>query len=276
MRLALLGALALGGAPAKPGAVRWEHRLDDALKKSRASGKPVLIDFWAEWCGWCHRLDQTTYADPDVARLISAEFIPVKIDTEAGKRSTDIAYKYNVQSLPTIAFVSPTGRPIDRLNTYQGPGPFLRTLETARTKAAKVIGWEDALEKDPRDAAALFQLGMHMFEQESYEESRELLRRATTVDARRPVADRKQARMLIGIIERYDSRFAEAEAVLKEGLSLEPTTEFDPKMLYVLGRVYAAWNKAPEARVALTRVLTDYPTSSVTAKARELLYTLPH
>src|SRR5262249_1328801 len=130
--------------------------------------------------------------------------------------------------------------------------------------------------KDANDAAALFQLGMHMFEQESYEESRDLLRRAAGVDVKRPVADRKQARMLIGIIERYDSRFPEAEAVLQEGLSLEPTTEFDPKMLCVLGRVYAAWNKAPEARVALTRLLTDYPTSSVTAKARDLLYTLPH
>lgn len=274
MTLALLVALALGAAPAPKGAVRWEHRLEDALKKAKASGKPVLIDFWAEWCGWCHRLDQTTYADPAVMKLIADDFVPLKIDTEAGKRSTEIAYKYNVQSLPTIAFVSPSGRPIDRVDGFQGPGPFPRTLEAARAKAAKVIAWESALDKDPKDAAALFQLGMHMFQQDSYEESRELLRRAADSDARRPVADRKQARMLIAIIDRYDNHLDRAEAMLKEGLALEPATEFDPKMLYILGRVYAAWNKSAEARIALNRVLSDYPSSPVTGKARELLTSL--
>jgi thiol-disulfide isomerase/thioredoxin len=276
MTFALVFALALGGTPAGSGPVRWEHRLEDALKKAKATGKPVLIDFWAEWCGWCHRLDQTTYADPEVVKMIASDFVPLKIDTEAGKRSTEIAYKYGVQSLPTIAFVSPSGRPIGRVDSYQGPGAFAQTLHGAHARAARVIAWETAVEKDPQDPAALFQLGMHMFEQDAYEESAALLRRAAETDGKRPIADRKQARMLIGIIDRYNNRFESAEAVLKEGLALEPPTEYDPKMLYVLGRVYAAWNKAPEARLALNRVLSDYPKSSVTSKARELLTSLEH
>jgi thiol-disulfide isomerase/thioredoxin len=276
MTLALLVALALGGAPAGQGQIHWEHRLEDALKKAKATGRPVLVDFWAEWCGWCHRLDQTTYVDPEVVKIVTNDFVPLKIDTEAGKRSTEIAYKYGVQSLPTIAFLSPSGRPIDRVNGFQGPGPFPRTLQTVRAKAAKVITWESALDKDPQDPAALFQLGMHMFEQESYEESRDLLAHAREVDGRRPLGDRKQARMLIGIIQRYDNKLAEAEAVLKEGLALQPPTEFDPKMLYILGRVYAAWNKTPEARTSLNRVVNEFPESAVAKKAREMLASLEH
>jgi tetratricopeptide (TPR) repeat protein len=211
-----------------------------------------------------------------VVKIITNDFVPVKIDTESGKHSTEIMYKYGVQSLPTIVFLSPDGRPLDRVNGFQGPGPFPRTLEAVKAKAEKVIGWEKALEKNPQDASALFQLGMHMFEQESYEESRDLLARAREVDAQRPVADRKQTRMLIGIIQRYDNKLPEAEAVLKEGLALAPQTEYDPKMLYVLGRVYTAWNKTPEARTSLTRVVTEFPDSSVAKKAREMLVSLEH
>jgi TolA-binding protein len=82
--------------------------------------------------------------------------------------------------------------------------------------------------------------------------------------------------MLIGIIQRYDNKLPEAEAVLKEGLALVPQTEYDPKMLYVLGRVYTAWNKTPEARTSLTRVVTEFPDSSVAKKAREMLASLEH
>jgi thiol:disulfide interchange protein DsbD len=49
--------------------IRWEHRYDDAVKKARAARKPIMIDFWADWCAWCHRLDQTTYVDPVVVKL---------------------------------------------------------------------------------------------------------------------------------------------------------------------------------------------------------------
>ena len=40
---ALLVMFALGGGPAKPASIRWEHRLEDALKKAKSAGKPVMI-----------------------------------------------------------------------------------------------------------------------------------------------------------------------------------------------------------------------------------------
>lgn len=265
--------LARRPAAAAPAAINWEHRFDDAVKKARASRKPLMVDFWADWCTWCHRLDQTTYVDPLVVKL-SDEFVPVKVDTESGRKNQEIALRYNVSTLPTIAFISPGGRQILRLDGFQGPGQFPRTMEAARDAARQIMAWEAALDRNPKDPAALFGLGVHLFEQEFYEDSRALLSRAAQVDGHRPIGDRKQARMLIGIIQNYDRKFAEGESVLKEALGLRPVTEYDPKMLFVLARLYVAWGRKEDGRNVLWTLVKEHPDSSVTPKAKELLKTL--
>lgn len=272
MTASLALALVLLGSNGQP-SIRWEHRFDEAVKKARAAKKPIMIDFWADWCSWCHRLDQQTYVDPVVVRL-SEHFIALKIDTEGGKKNQEIALHYNVATLPTITFITPGGRQILTLKGFQGPGQFPRTMETARDKAVDIMSFEAALDRDPKNAAALFGLGVHLFEQEFYEESRALLTRAAAVDAARPVSDRKQARMLIGIIQNYDRKYAEGESVLKDALEIRPVTEYDPKAMFVLARLYVAWNKKDAARGVLRRLVSEHADSSVTPKARELLKSL--
>jgi len=277
MILALGFAAALGyggGHAATATGIRWEHRFDEALKKARADGKPVMIDFWAEWCGWCHRLDRTTYQDPAVVKL-AEDFVAVKVDTEGDPRDTAVAIRYDVSSLPTIMIVSPQGRPIVRVNGFVGPGQFPRLLQSAKESAGRIIAWESSLEKDPKDAAALTGLGVHLFEQDAFAESLELLRKAAKVDAKRPIQERKQTRLLTGVILKAADRFPESEGVLKEGLGLQPPDGvYDPKLLYVLGMLYANWGRKDEARVMLQQVLTLHAESSIAQKARDSLVSL--
>ena len=147
-------------------------------------------------------------------------------------------------------------------------------MEAARDAARQVMAWEAALDRDPQDPAALFGLGVHLFEQEYYEDSRALLYRAAAVDGSGRWASASRRACSSGIIQNYDRKFAEGETVLKEALGFRPVTEYDPKMMLVLARLYVAWGKKADGRAVLWTLVKEHPDSSVTPKAKELLKTL--
>ena len=276
LALSLLLAGATREAPASPPppvAIKWERNFEEALKKARKSGKPVIVDFWADWCGWCHRLDRTTYADPWVARK-AQDFVAVKVDTEGSRKELDVALKYHVTSLPTVVFLSPEGRQVYRLNGFQGPGQFPRTLEAALEAARAVMPWEEALARNPDDTRAHLALGTHLYEQEYFDEAREMLRKAVSRDGEADAEDRRQARMLLAIIEHVSRNFSEAEKLLKEALTLEPDPDDEPKLLFVLGRTYVSSGRRAEGVATFEVIVREYPQSPVAAKARESLVNL--
>ena len=107
-----------------------------------------------------------------------------------------------------------------------------------------------------------------------YEESRDLLMGAIEHDAASPLAERKKARMLVGIIQTYDRRYPDAVAVLKDALALPASPEHEARLLFVLGRAYFAWGKHDEARWAMQLIIEQHAGSPIAARARDTLVAL--
>jgi thiol-disulfide isomerase/thioredoxin len=274
LALVLLLAAAPGDSPAPPlVAIQWEKKFDEALKKARRAGKPLVVDFWAEWCGWCHRLDRTTYADPTVIRR-AQEFVAVKVNSEGSRRELQVSAKYGVRSLPTILFLSPQGRQLFRVNGFQGPGQFPRTLDAARQVGDRVIAWETALAADPEDAGAALGLGRHLYEQEYFEEAQGLLRTAVAHDSGAHIGERREARMLLAILAQVTRDFGEAERLVKEALSLGPDPDEQPRLLFVLGRTYVSAGRQEEGVATFEVIVRQFPQSPMAQKAKETLTTL--
>jgi tetratricopeptide (TPR) repeat protein len=138
------------------------------------------------------------------------------------------------------------------------------------------MAWEAALEENPKDAAALASLGIHLFDQEFYDESAELLERARWADAEQPAANRRKTRLLLAMIQNTHHHYAEAEALLKEALGFRPPGEDGAKLLFVLGRTYVAWGRAADARLTLQQIISDYAQHPLAQKARDTLVALDH
>jgi thiol:disulfide interchange protein DsbD len=88
----------------------WLHAEPEAVAQARAEGRPVIVDFWAEWCTACKELDKLAWADPRV-REAAARFVKVKVDgTEDRPDIQAIQERYQVQGMPTVVFIDSAGR----------------------------------------------------------------------------------------------------------------------------------------------------------------------
>ncbi len=104
--------------------VSWTRSWDAAAKRARAEHKAILIDFYADWCIWCRRLDATTYRDPQVANFLTNRVVATKLNVDDGE-GRRLASTYHVDGLPTILVVSADGHELGRIPGYMPAGQFL-------------------------------------------------------------------------------------------------------------------------------------------------------
>jgi thiol:disulfide interchange protein len=134
--LGLLGVAGLAVALMAPTSaaskgITWNDSLAKGLELAKKENKPALIDFYADWCSWCKRLDSDTYTDSKVIEL-SKRFVMIKVNTENERRAM---FKYGVRSLPTIVITDSAGREVNRVTGYRPASSFLDEMQTALRQA---------------------------------------------------------------------------------------------------------------------------------------------
>ena len=119
--VALLGLIAgasAGDAPASSKAPIYDTAADgtkqiaDALALASKDNKRVLVQFGANWCGWCHKLHALFDSDKDISAFLQKNYVVVMVDIDK-KHNADVDLKYGhpiKHGLPVIVILDSAGK----------------------------------------------------------------------------------------------------------------------------------------------------------------------
>lgn len=130
-RYPAIPATAVQGPSGTASKLSWTPYSEGAYQQALNSGRPVAVDFYADWCLPCQEMEAVTFRNPGVREALS-RFELIKVDlTDAGD-GTQLAFSeaQRVYGIPTMLFYSAEGTELTHLRTvgYVGPKDFLKIL----------------------------------------------------------------------------------------------------------------------------------------------------
>lgn len=140
LRIAIAILLLVAGAafaiPKREGSgLHWEPYEAQSLTAASAAHKPVIIDFYADWCMPCKELDEKTFSDKRVAGELG-RFVRIKanLTSDTDPKTIALTKQYGIVGVPTLVFLDASGHEIESLRFvgFEEPAKFLERARQAK------------------------------------------------------------------------------------------------------------------------------------------------
>jgi len=106
--------------------VQWRDFTDAAFAEAKRDGKLVILDLEAVWCHWCHVMEEKTYSNPAVKKILKDNYIALKVDQN---NRPDLARRYQEWGWPATIFFNADGTELVKRAGYIPPKNMARLLQ---------------------------------------------------------------------------------------------------------------------------------------------------
>jgi thioredoxin-related protein len=93
--LTIICVSAYSQSPATTGnsPVKW-YTIQEAEKLNKENPRPIFVDTYTDWCGWCKKMDKETFTNQVISEILNTKFYPVKFDAEGSEKVTFYGQTY--------------------------------------------------------------------------------------------------------------------------------------------------------------------------------------
>nr|WP_321411606.1 DUF255 domain-containing protein [uncultured Allomuricauda sp.] len=139
--------------------ISWEEAVE--LSKTDAQPKKIFVDVYTDWCGWCKKMDQNTFQNPEVSKYMQDNFYMVKMDAEGkdpieyqgktfkyvpsgrrGYHELAAALLQGKMSYPTVVFLDEELNMLSPVPGYQQVNPFMQIAKYFGDNIYKDKDWQ--------------------------------------------------------------------------------------------------------------------------------------
>ena len=250
------------GAP-----VRWIRDLKQGTEAARESGRPILIDFWADWCEPCKKMDAEVYGDPAIGAAVQKKFVTVRINFDM---QPELARAYRVEALPHLVVTDSLGTELIHHRGILDSVAMASLVEALPAEVMDLNRLDQAVRQDRNDVTNLLGMARKLRESGFYESSGEYYGRALK-EAPKNTATREPIlrEMALNYLELKDG--SRAAPVLERYLREIRANEHTPECLLKLAESYILTAQRGKAETAARKLESEYPLTAEARQVRSLL-----
>lgn len=268
-RLLAASAIVLTAAvPATAG--EWLTDPETAFRVAGEREVPLLVDLYAEWCGWCKKLDREVFSTPEFQRF-TEDYVLLRVDVEDGAEGSALQDRYGAVELPTLLVLTPRNSLIGSAVGFHPTAEMTSRIRGARESYA---AFEERARRvrEEGDLVELQKLATAYHDRADGARARELYERFVK-RSEIPAEERRWIEFLIADSLRLEGRHDEARRQFEvarahareagDDMVLERLED----LAWLLGRDEVDCDSLD----SLARFLEEYPKSDYRPAARRLL-----
>lgn len=136
MKRTILALLMISLAATAEAGTKWHTTVAAAQKESKQKNQLIFVDMFADWCGWCHRMEKEVFPS-ETFQKATANLVLLRLDTEDGKEGTQMAQQLGVHQLPTFLLITSDLSIAGIISGYAPPDHFVAQMKNQEQKFAE-------------------------------------------------------------------------------------------------------------------------------------------
>ena len=122
---------------AKNASINWIN-IEEAQKLGKDEPRKIFVDVYTDWCGWCKKMDRSTFADQSVVDYVNQNYYAVKLNAESSRKivfnghemtEASLARSMRVSGYPTIVFIDEKFESVQPVPGYRNADQFKKILK---------------------------------------------------------------------------------------------------------------------------------------------------
>lgn len=229
-----------------------------AKEMAAAGNKPIIVDFYTDWCTWCKKFDKEVMTDPKAIEYLDNQVIFTKINAEV---DTNVSKAFKIMGYPTFVLTDSKGEEIDRIAGYLGTDDFIKTINDYQNGIG-TLGAMLEKAKTEQDRSLYFEIAdKYKFRGDSKTAKDWYDKIVASGEKKDSVSG--EAYMAIGDMYRRDKQNAEAMAVYQQVISEFAGTPFEGRGMLYIGHTHRRLNEYDQALAVYNSVMSKFKGSSL-------------